>query len=291
MLSAMTVASTAINVTLGIAPLVATVTGIDLSEPLSPVVLSTLHSAWARFPVLVFPRQALDARSLEDFAGRFGPIGIDPFVRPVPGARHVVAVSHGPRETAPVFGSAWHSDWSFLPVPPSGTLLYAVEVPPFGGDTLIADCASAFDALSDPVQRFLLSLHAEHSAVRAYGPQGLFARDDASRSMSIVVSPQAEAIEVHPLVRTHQPSGRRALFINPVYTLRVVGLHEDESRALLEFLFRHMVRDEFVYRHRWEAGTLLLWDNRRVAHRALGGHAGHQRLMYRVTLAGERPAA
>ncbi|MGE0483830.1 MAG: TauD/TfdA dioxygenase family protein [Gammaproteobacteria bacterium] len=268
---------------------VAEVSGLDLAQALAPAALDELHRAWVQHPVLAITGQALDAAALERFAGSFGEYGHDPYVVPMAGHDHVIEVKREARETAPIFGSLWHSDWSFQPTPPSATLLYGAEVPPIGGDTVFADGHAALAALSPALRRVLETLRGVHSAAPSYGPQGLFARDDDTRSMRIIVSPEAERQQSHPIVRVHPRSGREGLFVNHVYTIGIEGMHADESRALLEFLFRHMTRAEFVYRHRWQPGTLVMWDNRSVVHYADGGYEGHRRLMYRTTLAGEAP--
>jgi len=269
----------------------ASVSGLDLAQTLPLAVLAEIHTAWTAHPVLRFPEQVLTPASLEAFSSALGPFGHDPYVQPLPAHRHVIEVRREARETAPIFGSLWHSDWSFQATPPSATLLYGEDIPPRGGDTVFADGYRAYAALSPVMQALLADLRAVHSAAPAYGPKGLFARDDASRSMRIVVSPDAEHAQVHPIVRVHPASGRRALYVNHVYTIGIEGMRADESRALLDFLFRHMTRDEFVYRNRWQPQMLVMWDNRCVVHYADGGYEGHRRLMYRTTLAGERPLA
>ncbi len=270
---------------------VARVRGVDLARPLDAAVSAELLAAWARHPVLVFPGQRLDPAGLQAFCSVLGPFGHDPYVEPMPGFEHVIEVRREADETAPIFGSLWHSDWSFQATPPSATLLYGAQVPPIGGDTVFADGYAAYASLSPVMQELLAGLRGVHSAAPSYGPRGLFARDDASRSMRIIVSPEAENTETHPIVRRHPVSGRRSLFVNHVYTIGIEGMRADESRALLEFLFKHMTRPEFVHRHRWHADTLVVWDNRCVVHYADGGYEGHRRLMYRSTIAGERPAA
>lgn len=270
---------------------VASVRGIDCARPLAASTVGALQAAFARHPVLVLPGQALDPGGLERFAAALGPFGEESYVAPLAAHPHVIEVCREAHETTPVFGSAWHSDWSFQPVPPSATLLYAVEIPPIGGDTWFADAALAWDACSSALQGMLAGLRGVHTAAPAYGPRGLFARDDATRSMAIRVAASAERRQAHPLVRMHPLSGRRVLFVNPVYTVAIDGLHGAESRALLDYLCGHLTRPEFTYRHRWRPGMLVMWDNRRVLHRADGGYAGYRRLMYRSTLAGESPRA
>ena len=269
----------------------AAVHGLDLSAPLSSTAQRELLAAWSAHAVLCFPEQQLDPTTLERLSSYFGAFGHDPYVKPKRGYEHVIEVCREARETAPIFGSMWHSDWSFQAAPPSATLLYGVVVPPHGGDTVFADGYAAFEALSPTMQTLLLPLNTVHSAAPAYGPKGLFARDDASRSMQIVVSGEAEQTQIHPLVRRHPVSGRASLYINHVYTLGIEGMRADESQALLEFLFKHMTRSDFVYRHHWRARMLVIWDNRCLLHYADGGYQGHRRLMFRTTVAGERPLA
>lgn len=267
----------------------ARVDGLDLAGPPDDAALAGIRRAFAQYPVLCFPGLALDPASLQRFAGSLGAFGDDPYVEPMADYPHVIEVRREANETAPIFGSLWHSDWSFQATPPSATLLYGAVVPPRGGDTVFANGYAAFEALSPTMQRLLGGLDGVHSAAPAYGPKGLFSRDDASRSMRIIVSADAERSEAHPIVRRHPGSGRPTLYVNHVYTVGIDGMRVDESRALLEYLFAHMTREEFVYRHRWEPGSLLMWDNRCVVHYADGGYEGHRRVMYRSTLAGERP--
>ena len=136
----------------------------------------------------------------------------------------------------------------------------------------------------------LAGLQTIHSAAAAYGPRGVFAQESAKRAMEIIVSETAQNTQTYPLVRTHPVSGRRALFINPVYTVGIVGMTKPESDALLRFLLQHMQREEFLYRHQWQPHMLTMWDNRCTMHHAEGGDDGHPRVMQRVTIAGERPA-
>lgn len=272
------------------APLFAArVSGVDLSRPLPSATLEAIRAAWRDYPVLCFTGQHLKPASLQAFAAQFGPFGEDPYVAPLPDFPHVIEVKREARETAPIFGSQWHSDWSFQATPPSATLLYGAEIPPVGGDTIFADGYAACAALSPTLRGLLGTLTGVHSAAPSYGPQGLFARDDDTRSMRIIVSADAERTQGHPILRRHAESGRVALYVNHVYTVGIEGMRRDESRALLDFLFRHMTREEFCYRHRWQPGSLLMWDNRCAIHLASGGYEGHRRLMYRSTLAGERP--
>ncbi|ODT24007.1 MAG: taurine dioxygenase [Kaistia sp. SCN 65-12] len=264
----------------------AEVTGLDLAGPLAAADLAAVKDAWARHTVLAFPDQPLSLEALEAFTLQIGPFGIDPFIKPMEGHPNVLELRREPDEKATNFGAGWHSDWSFQKEPPAATLLRSEVTPPVGGDTLFADCARAYDALSDAMKAVLAPLRAVHSASRAYGTQGVFAKETAKRTMEIIVSPEADKTISHPLVRTHPVTGRKALYVSPVYTVGIEGMTLKESQAILGFLFAHMTQDEFVYRHRWRQGMLLMWDNRNTVHYADGGYDGHLRVMHRTTVAG-----
>ncbi len=263
--------------------------GLDLRMPLSEATAQTIRLAWARHGVLIFPDQSLDHDDLERFTLGLGRFGLDPFIEAMPEHPHILELRREPDEKATNFGAAWHSDWSFQACPPSGTILHSKVIPPVGGDTLYADGHRAWEALSETMKSMLEGLRAIHSAAFAYGPRGVLAKDAHERTMKIVVSEEAEKTEIHPLVRTHPVTGRKSLFVNPVYTVAIEGLHPEENFTLLKFLYAHMVKDEFVYRHRWQENMLVLWDNRSTMHFAEGGYDGHLRLMHRTTLAGDRP--
>jgi taurine dioxygenase len=267
----------------------AEITGLDISKPLPAPVLEAVKAAFAAHSVVWFPDQPLTHDELERFTLQLGDFGDDPYVKPLEGRPHILEVRREPDETVNPFGAAWHSDWSFQVTPPAATLLHAKIVPPQGGDTLYADGYQAYDALSPVMQRMLEGLRTIHSAKRPYGPNSGYARETAQRSMTMLSSVEAEKTHVHPLVRTHPVTGRKALFVNPVYTLAVEGMTEAESAALLGFLFTHMTQDEFVYRHRWRVNMLTMWDNRCALHNATGGYDGHRRVMHRTTVAGDVP--
>ncbi len=267
----------------------ARIEGVDLSKPLAPETLAQVKAAWARHAVVSFPGQPLSLDELEAFTLQVGPFGVDPFIASMPGHPNVLELRREPDEKATNFGAGWHSDWSFQPEPPAATILRAEVTPPVGGDTLFADCARAYEDLSDNMKALLAPLRAVHSATRAYGTKGVFARETEARTMEIIVSPEADKTLTHPLVRTHPVTGRKALFVSPVYTVGIEGFTVKESQALLGFLFAHMTGDEYVFRHRWAPGTLLMWDNRCTVHFAEGGYDGHLRVMHRTTVAGDKP--
>jgi taurine dioxygenase len=267
----------------------AEITGVDLSRPVAASVMAEIKSAWAAHGVVAFPDQPLSLEALEAFTLQVGPFGEDPFVKPMPGHPNVLELRREPDEKATNFGAGWHSDWSFQVTPPAATLLRSEVVPPVGGDTLFCDATRAYEALSPAFQALLKPLKAIHSAARPYGAQGSFARETAKRTMQIVSSSEADKTHLHPLVRTHPVTGRKALFVSPVYTVGIEGMAQAEADAILGFLFKHLTQDAFIYRHHWQAGMLLMWDNRCTMHFAEGGYDGHLRLMHRTTVAGDAP--
>jgi len=267
----------------------AEITGLDLSKPLPAAVMAEVKAAWAAHGVVAFPGQPLSLDALEAFTLAMGGFGHDPYIKPMAGHPNVLELRREPDEKATNFGAGWHSDWSFQATPPAATLLRSEVIPPVGGDTLFVDASRAYDALSPTMQAMIAPLRAIHSASRSYGTQGVFAKDTRARTMQIIVSEEADKTQTHPLVRTHPVTGRKALFISPVYTVGIEGLTPAESEAVLAYLFKHLTQDEFIYRHKWQAGMLLMWDNRCTMHFAEGGYDGHLRLMHRTTVAGDAP--
>ncbi len=263
----------------------ARVSGLDLRQPIPPDTAARLRAAWLTHQVLVFPDQDLNMGELEAAARIFGPIGEDPYFRAIRDGSPVVALTREADEQTPLFADVWHSDWSFLASPPAGTLLYGVEIPPVGGETLYADQYAAHDRLPADLRDRIAGRMGIHSARRGYSKQGLYGDRDVGRSMAIVTSDDALATELHPLVRLHPETGRPALFCNIGYTIGIDGLDDDAANALLGELFGYLVADESTYRHRWEPRMVVLWDNRCLLHRATGGYEGHRRVLHRLTIA------
>jgi taurine dioxygenase len=266
----------------------AEITGLTLSQPLPAEVLEAVKAAFLRHGVLWFPDQPLSHDQLEAFTLQFGPFGHDPYIAALAERPHIVEVRREPDETATVFGGSWHSDWSFQETPPASTILHAKVVPPVGGDTLYADGVAAYETLDADLRRAVDGLKSVHSAARPYGTKGFYAGEEGRKGMTILPSAEAEKTFAHPLVRTLL-DGRKALFLNPVYTVGIEGLDAGPSGALLSQLFAHMLQDRFIYRHSWRPDMLTMWDNRRATHNATGGYDGHLRVMHRTTVAGERP--
>lgn len=267
--------------------------GVDLRAPLDAETVAEIRRALVEHCVVFFRGQeGLDDLQQVRFAERFGPFGRDPFVEGEETHPHAIAVVKEADEGAkPNFGGNWHSDWSFMATPPSFTFLHARQLPPWGGDTMFASQYLAYEALSEGLRATLDGLRGVYSARLSYGPGGAFADNRNARGMKVRTDAEAVEERVHPVVRVHPESGRRALFVNPAYTVRFEGWTERESKPLLDFLYAHSVRPEFTCRFVWSAGALAIWDNRCLQHFAINDYGGHRREMRRTTLRGEAPIA
>lgn len=265
----------------------ASVRSVDLTLPLDAAAVAEIRAAWLEHHVLAFPDQRLDDDDLERFTEYLGGFGDDPFIAPIEGREHVIAVRRDANETAPLFAENWHSDWSFQRRPPAGTCLYGITIPPHGGDTLYADQHAALDAMPDDLRQRLDGRLAIHSARGGYAPDGMYGRADqrTDRSMAIRPSDAAMATQLHPIIREHPETGRPGIFGCIGYMIGIDGMDPDAGRDLLVELHQWQTRDEFVYRHRWSEAMLVMWDNRSVLHKATGGYDGHDRLLHRTTIA------
>ncbi len=274
------------------APCGAAVTGVDLTAPLGTDTVTDLRRAWLEHHVLVFPEQPMTDDDLERFTLYFGPFGDDPYVAPIEGREHVIAISRLADETAKLFADTFHSDWSFQERPPSGTCLFGITIPPHGGDTLFANQHAAYEALPADMKARVDGRMAVHSARIPYSRAGTYGEADrqTDRSMDIRPDDSALATQLHPLVQEHPETGRPALFSTIGYIVGIEGMPDDEAQELLVELYRWQSRDEFVYRHRWEPNMLVMWDNRSVLHSATGGYEGHDRILHRTTIGAYEPA-
>ena len=266
----------------------AVVTGIDLSQELTAQTITELRANWLQHHVLSFPDQTLSDDDLERFSLCFGEFGADPFIAPIAGREHVISVQRLANEKAPLFAENWHTDWSFQKVPPAGTCLYGITIPPVGGNTLYINQHLAFDEMPPELRQRVEGKVAIHSAKGAYAPDGMYGLEDKESDRSMVILPSVEAGETqtHPLIQEHSESGQRAIFGCIGYIIGIEGLGESESLDLLMALHDWQTQEQFQYSHQWQAGTLVMWDNRSVLHRATGGYEGHDRVLHRTTIAG-----
>jgi taurine dioxygenase len=266
----------------------AEISGVDLAR-LEDGSFAQIRRAFTDRLVLFFRDQRIGPEQQVELTRRFGDVLRVPYVAHLEDHPDIIAVlKEADERQISTFGNAWHSDFSFLEKPPAGSLLYALEIPAYGGDTLWSNMYMAYETLSEGMRRMLDGLKAIHTG-KPYGKEGGVGIK-GSRSIQITRGDaEADREMAHPVVRTHAESGRKALFVNAIYTTRFEGMTEAESRPLLDFLFEHAIRPEFTCRFRWSPGALAIWDNRCTLHYAVNDYDGSRRLLHRTTFAGERP--
>ncbi len=262
----------------------AEVTGIDLRQPLDATQVQTLRQAHAEHGVLIFPGQAIGPDDLKRFGRCFGTLSVHPFSTNAADSPELIVYDN--REgNPPAATDIWHTDETFREAPPMGTALCSKIVPEVGGDTAFVSMSAVYDGLSDRWQHFLSGLEAVHD----FKPfRSLFPTDRAGiermRHYEDIYPPVT-----HPVVTVHPLTGRKVLFVNPQFTLHIKGMAEDESRMLLDFLYRRSQIHEYQYRHHWQPDMLVFWDNRCTQHSALHDYYPQRRLMERVTIGGTPP--
>lgn len=262
--------------------------GVDLSQELDDETFGEIKQAFLDHQVIFFRDQKLTEDRHKAFGRRFGTLNIHPRYEPLEGHPEIIPVRKDP-EDARIIGESWHHDLTHLPRPPLGAVLYALETPPVGGDTLFASQYAAYESLSDGLKRMLEELKGVHDN-RNQSPKAAAARNaDRSSKLRADLDEAEEPESEHPVVITHPETGRKALYVNAPHTRRFAGMTEEESRPLLEYLFAHSSKPEFTCRFRWRDGSIAFWDNRCVMHRALNDYPGHKRYMNRVTVDGGRP--
>ena len=274
-----------------VGPIGAEIRGIDLSQPLSTSAYSEIHEAWLRHGVLFFRDQTLNPSAQAAFAEHFGELDVYPFMQAVTEHENVIPIVKEADATLN-FGGDWHTDTSYKAVPPKATLLYAVEVPPTGGDTLFADATGAFSALSPAFQETLSGLSGIYTPKMVHGKGGGYRNVSAKDQLGGAYGGNDEFAESeveHPLIRTHAETGRKSIYCSRPHTHRVKGWTREESKSIIAYLTSHLTQDPFVSRLEWTQGTLAMWDNRCLFHNALNDYHGHRRHMHRVIIRGERP--
>src|SRR5581483_6798584 len=261
----------------------AEIRGLDLHRPLDAGTIAEVRRTWLRYKVVFFPGACLSPAEHVALTRQFGePTPAHPLVPGLDGFPEIFEIDYtvarrrtgtGPRTYNLERGVAWHSDVTFAERPPMGSMLNAVEVPAYGGDTLWSDQQAAFEGLSPMLQEFVSRLTAVHDAGGAFS----------------AASDQRPAPVEHPVVRTHPETGAKVLFVNPTFTSHLKDLALEEGDALLAFLYTHSVRPEYTVRYHWHAGDLGFWDNRCTQHAVAGDFGGRARRIQRVTLEGDRP--
>lgn len=258
--------------------------GVDISDAVtSEDAFSAIRAALIEHQVLFLRDQPIAPQRLYEFARMFGSIEGHPAYATVEGAGDVQILESTPENPSKI--EKWHSDMTFRSTPPMATVLHGKVIPKFGGDTLFASMYAAYDALSEPMRELLDPLVAVHDFRHGFA-ESLAEPGGAERlADAVAANPPVE----HPLVRTHPESGRQALYVNPLFTTRIKGLAPAESRALLEFLYTHMVTEEFTVRLNWQPETIAIWDNRCTQHKPVNDFFPQHRRLHRVTVAGDRP--
>ncbi|OVZ66099.1 hypothetical protein CDO46_02150 [Pigmentiphaga sp. NML030171] len=262
----------------------ARITGIDLSKPLDTATVDALKLAHAEHGVLVFPDQKISSGDLLRFGRYFGELSVHPFSTNAEDSPELI-VYDNKEGNPPAPTDIWHTDETFRACPPMGTALCSKIIPEVGGDTAFASMSAVYEGLSDRMQHFLSGLEAVHD----FKPfRGLFPNTregvERMRRFEDLYPPVT-----HPVVAAHPVTGRNVLFVNPQFTLYIKGMAEDESRHLLELLYRKTLVHEYQYRHHWEPDMVVFWDNRGVQHSALHDYYPQRRLMERITIAGTAP--
>jgi taurine dioxygenase len=263
----------------------AEISGVDLARDLDDATVAEIRRVWLDNCVVFFRNQDLSPARFLALAQRFGEPIEYPFLKGLDGFPEIITVAKLEHEKIN-FGGVWHSDTSYLDIPPMATMLIAREVPPVGGDTLFANQYLAYETLSDGMKRLLDGLVALNASAKADVTR---TREDRLKDSQ---NPQArkDYLAEHPVVRTHPETGRKALYVNVAHTVRFKDMSEEESAPILDFLFRHQIRPEFTCRFHWEPGSIAFWDNRCAQHNPVNDYHGYRRLMHRITLKGDKPA-
>jgi taurine dioxygenase len=260
----------------------ALVDGVDFTGALDDETLAGIAKALLDHQLLVMRAPDLDPAQHLRLAAQFGEAEVHAFFPNLGHGFERVSVLDSEQGNV---ASMWHTDESFLPEPPLGTLLSARTIPAVGGDTCWASTTAAYDALSPNMKRYLDGAVAMHDLSRTSELAYNTGNGSAERYSAAIAEGR---VFQHPVVRTHPETGAKGLFVNPVYTRSILGVAPDESRAVLAHLFAHMTAERFQYRHRWQAGDLLMWDNRCTMHCVMRDFDG-RRVMHRVSILGDRP--
>ncbi|AYM97819.1 taurine dioxygenase [Acidovorax sp. 62] len=269
----------------------AEVIGLDLSRPLAAEDFARIHRAHLEHHVLVFRDQHITPAQQVDFSRRFGPLQIHVLSQfALAGHPEILIISNIKEHGQPIglgdAGHFWHSDLSYVEKPSLGSMLHAQELPAEGGDTLFANQHLAWDRLPEHLKTAVQGLRAEHTYLARY--EELRARNPWRPALTQEQIDKVRPV-VHPVVRTHPENGRKALFVSEHFTTRIVGIPEDESRDLLGQLFAHSTQPALQYRHAWQPGDMVFWDNRSVTHLAAGTPEHLRRKLYRTTIEGSVP--
>ncbi|MGA1207840.1 MAG: TauD/TfdA dioxygenase family protein [Litorivicinaceae bacterium] len=264
----------------------AEITGIDLSAPLSNSEVQVLTQAHAEHGVLVFPNQVITSEDLKRFGRYFGELTVHPFSTSTQDAPELI-VYDNKEGNPPAPTDIWHTDETFRACPPMGTVLCSKIIPEVGGDTAFASMCAVWEGLSDRWQQFLSGLEAIHD----FKPFRMLFDESPEGKAKLRHYEDVYPQVTHPLVRVHPITGRKAIFVNPQFTLGIKDMDPAESNLILSMLYAKTQRHEYHYRHRWQPNMVVFWDNRWTQHSALHDYYPLRRLMERVTIQGDQPIA
>ncbi len=271
--------------------------GVDIAAGLSNTQFDAIHKAFSDHGLIFFRDQHISENDHIELARKFGNIDINRFFAAHPDYPEIAMVSKDVDQKDNI-GGGWHTDHSYDQDPAMGSILVARELPASGGDTMFSSMYAAYDNLSDGFKEMLGSLNAVHSATHIFGsgPSGYAAQTDAGASSGadakddgrIGNAAVADLMKdvIHPVVVTHPLSGKKALYVNPAFTVRFEGWTEEESRPLMQQLFAECARPEYTHRFEWKPGSIAFWDNRATWHWALNDYQGQRRVMHRITVEG-----
>ena len=262
----------------------AEISGVDLSQAISNTLVSELRAAFLEHQVIFLRDQNITSENFLTFAKLMGRPIEYPFVKGLQNFPEIIEVKKLEHEKSN-FGGIWHSDTTYLECPPMGSMLLAKEIPPYGGDTLFANQYLAWESLSTTMKKCISDLVCISSSSKADVSK---TREDRLKS-DAKEGMRNEYRAEHPIVRTHPETGRKALYVNTAHTSGIVGMSDEESQALLSFLFQHQIKPEFTCRFVWQVNSLAFWDNRCVQHNPVNDYHGFKRVMHRITLEGDRP--
>ena len=263
----------------------AEISGIDVAR-IGDTDFASIYDAFLEFGVIALRDQNLSPEAFVATAKRFGSLAEYPFAEGLDGHPEITVIIKEPHQTSN-FGGMWHTDTTYQPEPPKATLLYAVETPAVGGDTLFADMRLAYEQLSPGMRELLGDLHAINSST--LHAASLRANHLKSGSMTGKEAAPRALEAKHPVVRTHPETQRKGLYVNPAHTSMFIGMTREESAPILDYLFRQQTRPELTCRLNWQPGTLAIWDNRSTQHCAINDYDDHRREMWRITIKGDRP--
>ncbi len=264
----------------------ADVRGVDLSGPPGDATIAEVRKALDLYHVIAVRDQSLTPESYKGAAARFGAFSPNPVHASMPGLDHIIRFEREPDDTGKVIGEDWHMDLAWLPRPPGITMLYAEVVPPVGGDTCFSSLAMAYRALSPRMRELLHGQTAVHSGKGVFEINAMQSR----LALRTDAASAAESEVVHPVICMHPATKEPYLFVSSVMR-SLMGLSEDESRPMIQYLLNLATRPEFQCRVRWAPGTLTMWDNPCVLHTAINDYPGYRRVTYRTTIEGWVPVA